>query len=434
MKPLRRSLLLILPACTLIACSVLPIERANTELSPWARSVLAPGDGWASLNGGTRGGADAAAADVFTVSSRSELLAALAGPARPRIIQVRGRIDLSADAQGRALQEEDFRDPAFSWPAYEAAYAPATWGKAPPNGPQEEARLRSARRQSAHTTVRIPSDTTLVGLGPEAGFKNGMLLLDGVQNIIVRGLHLSDAYDFFPAWDPKDNASGEWNSEYDNLSLRGARRVWVDHCTFDDGARPDRAERWALGRPMQHHDGLLDITQQSDLVTVSWSHFRDHDKTHLIGSSDSRSEDAGHLRVSFHHNHWERTQARTPRVRYGQVHLYNNLFSVPDLKAYDYSIGVGVQSRVLSEANVWRSAPGLSSRQLVKWWKGQHFADRGSLHNGQPVDLLAELRAANPGAVISSDLGWQPLVAAPVEPADQVEARVRAGAGAGLAR
>ncbi|MCZ8073388.1 MAG: hypothetical protein O9341_04575, partial [Paucibacter sp.] len=184
----------------------------------------------------------------------------------------------------------------------------------------------------------------------------------------------------------------------------------------------------------QHHDGLLDITQQSDLVTVSWSHFRDHDKTHLIGSSDSRSEDAGHLRVSFHHNHWERTQARTPRVRYGQVHLYNNLFSVPDLKAYDYSIGVGVHSRVLSEANVWRSAPGLSSRQLVKWWKGQHFADRGSLHNGQPVDLLAELRAANPGVVISADLGWQPVLAAPVEPAEQVEARVLAGAGAGLAR
>ena len=89
----------------------------------------------------------------------------------------------------------------------------------------------------------------------------------------------------------------------------------VDHCSFDDGPRPDAAERELLGRRMQRHDGLLDITQQSDHVTVSWNHFSHHDKTTLVGSSDRQTLDEGRLRVSFHHNLWEKTKERSPRVR-----------------------------------------------------------------------------------------------------------------------
>ena len=112
----------------------------------------------------------------------------------------------------------------------------------------------------------------------------------------MRHLRLSDAYDHFPAWDPGDNAHGEWNSEFDNLSLRNASRVWVDHCTFDDGQRPDSNEPTLLGQRMQKHDGLLDITRGADLVTVSYNVFEQHDKTVLVGHSDSYTADAGKLR------------------------------------------------------------------------------------------------------------------------------------------
>ena len=64
--------------------------------------------------------------------------------------------------------------------------------------------------------------------------------------------------------------------------------------TLDDGLRPDRSEPTRLGRRVQRHDGLLDITRQSDLVTVSWSHFRNHDKTSLVGSGDRAVADDGH--------------------------------------------------------------------------------------------------------------------------------------------
>jgi pectate lyase len=281
--------------------------------------------------------------------------------------------------------------------------------------------------------VRLPSNTTLVGVGRDALLEHGMLFLDKVDNVILRNIHFADAFDHFPAWDPKDNANGEWNSEYDNVSLRGATHVWIDHCSFSDGDRPDHTARTALGRPMQHHDGLLDITQQSNWVTVSYNHFKQHDKTNLVGSSDSQTLDADKLKVTFHHNLWEHTKERAPRVRYGQVHVYNNLYvagtGIP--YAHGYSIGVGVQSRIFSENNAWETAPTIATSALTKLWKGSTFFDRGSLHNGQPVDLVAGLRTANPAATVSADVGWSPVLHGPVDASADVARIVRASAGAG---
>ena len=162
-------------------------------------------------------------------------------------------------------------------------------------GSTRVAGVASARRQAARVVMAVPSRTTLIGWGPGAGLVHGGLALIGVQDVIIRNLHISDAYDHFPAWDPKDNGHGEWNSEYDNITLRHAERVWVDHCTLDDGDRPDSDEPQLLGRPMQRHDGLLDLTRASNHITVSWNHFRHHDKTSLVGGSDRHVEDEGRL-------------------------------------------------------------------------------------------------------------------------------------------
>lgn len=397
-----------------------------------ARELLAEGDGWAAAAGGTTGGAKAAPQHVFEVRTRAELAAALKAEAPARIVKLRGRIDLATDDSGRALGAEDFRDPAFSWDAFAKAYDPATWGRADPGGPLEEARRRSAKRQAERVVLRVPSNTTLIGLGRDAQLVNGMLLLEGVDNVIVRNLRISDAYDHYPAWEPNDNGHGEWNSEYDNLSLRGATRVWVDHCTFDDGNRPDVAEPQLLGQRMQRHDGLLDITKASNHVTVSWNRFERHDKTSLVGSGDKAVADEGKLKVSFHHNLWLDVKERAPRVRYGEVHVFNNLHVATAAERYGYSLGVGFRSRLYSEANAWETPAEVATLRLVRLHKGEAFFDSGSVHNGQSVDLLAALRAANPGATISGDVGWRPaLVAAPPDPAAEVPARVRAGAGAG---
>jgi pectate lyase len=84
--------------------------------------------------------------------------------------------------------------------------------------------------------------------------------------------------------------------------LTEATHVWVDHNDFLDGTNLDSDQPSYFGRPHQVHDGLLDITNASDLVTVSYIEFHHHDKTKLIASSDSRITDRGKLRVTLHHN------------------------------------------------------------------------------------------------------------------------------------
>lgn len=406
-------------------------EFGNTALpDDGSRELLPLWHGWGAWGLGTRGGAEAQPEHVFDVRDREGLFAALAADlgGRPRIVRLHARVDLG-------VEEAAVRDPAFDRAAFERTYDPATWGRQPPAGPLEEARQRSARRQAQAVTVRVPSRTTLVGVAPGAGLGGGMLLLENVRDVVVRGLQLSDAYDHFPAWDPNDNANGEWNSEYDTLSLRNAVNVWVDHCSFDDGTRPDAAEPRVFGRPLMRHDGLLDVTRGSDLVTVSWNHFREHDKTSLVGSSDRATTDEGRLRVSYHHNRWQHVKERAPRVRFGQVHVFENLYEPAAEGPYagGYSVGVGHRSRLLIEDNAWdlggRDAAGLLG-SLLRVLGGTAVSERGSWVDGRPADLLAAWRAAHPGAALAADSGWAPPRPHPRLGASAVAAAVRAGAGA----
>jgi pectate lyase len=88
-------------------------------------------------------------------------------------------------------------------------------------------------------------------------------------------------------------------------------RVWIDHNTLSHG-----------------YDGAIDIKRASDYVTVSWNHVFNHDKDMLLGHSDDNgSEDIGHLRVTYHHNWFDGTVQRNPRVRFGNpVHVFNNYY------------------------------------------------------------------------------------------------------------
>ena len=62
---------------------------------PLVERQHAPADGWAAQDGGTRGGALASPAHVYTVSNRSELVAALDAAAPARIVRVAATIDMT---------------------------------------------------------------------------------------------------------------------------------------------------------------------------------------------------------------------------------------------------------------------------------------------------------------------------------------------------
>ncbi|MEX3104659.1 MULTISPECIES: polysaccharide lyase family 1 protein [unclassified Streptomyces] len=417
-----------------VAAALLPLLAlpAHAEARDLSRDTLPANDGWASYGPGTTGGSAADPAHVFTVTTRAELARALdGGRDTPKIIKVAGTIDANTDDRGRRLDCADYATDGYDLKAYLAAYDPRTWGAAKPAGPQEDARQASAARQAERVVLKVGSNTTLVGVG-RAVIKGANLQVRNATNVIVRGLDLRDAYDCFPVWQPNNGGLGDWKTAYDNLWLSGATHVWVDHVTFGDGNHPDADEPTHFARNYLRHDGLLDITNASDLVTVSWSRFTDHDKAMLIGSGDTATGDRGRLRVTLHHNEFRGVVQRAPRVRFGQVHLYNNRYLVTG-DDYRYSIGVSTESAIHAENNAFHTPGHIEAADLVKSWNGTALHQSGTLFNGYPVDLLTIHNAYNSGSErdLTADVGWTPTLHTTIDSADAADRAVARGAGAG---
>jgi pectate lyase len=408
-----------------------------------ARQTLPAGDGWGSAGTGTTGGSAAAPADVRVATDRASLIAALGGDnvanrtnATPKIVFIAGRIDANVDDAGNALTCDDYADPGYSLDGYLAAYDPAMWGRVAPTGPLEEARVRSAANQTARIRINVGPNTTLVGLGRTGKIVGANIILDRVSNVIVRNISFEDAHDCFPAWTPTDGDAGNWNSLHDTLTLTAATNVWVDHNTFTDGDNQDSAQPVRFGRPYQVHDGLFDIIRGSDYVTASWNNLFEHDKTMLIGSTNTPGVDVGRLRVTLHHNRFANVGQRAPRVRFGQVDMYNNYFYQTDEEPYSYSWGVGVQSAIYAENNFLLRSADLPLDAIVYDWGGTALTEIGTLARvgtgkAVPVSLLAEYNATH-DPDLGSDAGWVPtLRGAGVDPTSAVQTLVAARAGAG---
>lgn len=369
------------------------------------RDTLAPNDGWASITSGTSGGASADSAHVFTVQDRRGLVAALGSGDVPKIIYIDGEIEGNLDDDGSPLGCDAYVSDGFAWSAYLLTYDPTIWGTTSvPSGSQEDARRASARKQAARVQLPVGSNTTIVGVGDAAFMLGVNLVLNGSDNVIIRNLNFSDAFDCFPQWDPTDGASGNWNAQYDNISLSGATHVWIDHNAFDDGIHPDAGQPTYFGRPLQAHDGALDITRGSDLVTVSWNTFTDHDKTMLIGATDSPTTDAGKLRVSVHHNLFTGTGQRAPRVRFGEVHVFDNVYDIMTPAAFVYAWGVGVDSKMYADNNVFLAGQETRPEQLVRVFNGSALHASNTLF-GPPADL----KPIDPVPTgLTQDVGWTP--------------------------
>ncbi|MUL41186.1 pectate lyase [Streptomonospora sp. PA3] len=138
----------------------------------------------------------------------------------------------------------------------------------------------------------VTSDKTIIGAGSGATVTGGGLDVDEAHNVVIRNL-----------------AFANWDDDAINVQ-DGSTNVWIDHNSFTNGS-----------------DGAVDIKRESDFVTVSWNHVFDHGKSMLLGHSDGHTADDGHLRVTYHHNYFDGSQSRHPRVRFGEtVHVYNNYY------------------------------------------------------------------------------------------------------------
>jgi pectate lyase len=393
------------------------------------REVLAPNDGWAASGSGVTGGSQAVPAQIYTVTNRRELIAALnngvassASPSNPsnepKIIYVTGTIDANVDDANNPLQCEDYYTNGYTLEAFLATYDPAVWGEEEVSGPLEDARIASRNVQQARVRIRPGSNTTIVGMGKNAVIRGAWFDIRGSAatprtNIIIRNLTFRDTTDCFPEWDPTDGDNGSWNALYDSVSLRDTVNVWIDHNTFEDRDTLDSGLPQHFGVLYQVHDGLLDITNASDLVTVSWNRFRNHDKMMLIGSSDSASADRGKLRVTLHHNEFDGIGQRAPRVRFGQVHLYNNYYDLRGTPNYQYSWGVGVESAIYAEENFFVADRAFTVDQILERLNGTTLSVSDTLVVGprvrNPVDVIGAWNALN-DPDLGFDAGWVPTL------------------------
>ncbi|MFI7634979.1 polysaccharide lyase family 1 protein [Nonomuraea sp. NPDC049400] len=164
----------------------------------------------------------------------------------------------------------------------------------------------------------VASDKTIVGVGGGSGITGGGLNIglppddavtappaDAVHNVIIRNLTFTKATD-------------------DSINVQMfSHHVWIDHNDLSGG-----------------YDGLIDIKRGSSYVTVSWNHTHNHTKNMLLGHDDSNgAQDIGRLKVTYHHNWFDRTPQRNPRVRFGEpVHVFNNYY------VYNTDVGVACQA------------------------------------------------------------------------------------------
>nr|WP_245713003.1 RICIN domain-containing protein [Micromonospora nigra] len=167
--------------------------------------------------------------------------------------------------------------------------------------------------------LRVRSNKTILG-NAGATIAGCGFTINGDRNVIVRNLTFRN-----------------WDDDAINVE-QSATNVWIDHNTFTDG-----------------YDGAVDIKRGSDFVTVSWNRVHSHDKAMLLGHSDSNaSQDVGHLRVTYHHNWFDGSNQRNPRVRFGNpVHVYNNYYG----NVRGYGVASTMNAGVLVEGNYFENTP-----------------------------------------------------------------------------
>lgn len=176
---------------------------------------------------------------------------------------------------------------------------------------------------------------TIEGVGNDATANGWGIRLKNASNVEIRNLGIMNVN----------------SSEGDNVGLQQDNdHIWVHNNDFfygDAGSDADQAKG----------DGALDC-KKSTYVTFSYNHFWDNGKSNLLGLKEGTTEG---LYITYHHNWYDHSDSRHPRIRFYSAHVYNNYY---DGNA-KYGIGSTLGSSVFAEGNYFRNCkyPMLTSLQ-----------------------------------------------------------------------
>lgn len=181
---------------------------------------------------------------------------------------------------------------------------------------------------------RLSCGVTIEGIGADTVFNGFGLRIANASNVEVRNIGFMNCN----------------SGEGDDVGLQQNNdHVWVHNCDFfygDAGSDADQAKG----------DGALD-TKTSSYITHSYNHFWDNGKCNLQGMKSESTENY----ITYHHNWYDHSDSRHPRIRTCSVHSYNNYF---DGNA-KYGVGVTMGSSAFVENNYFRNCknPMMSSGQ-----------------------------------------------------------------------
>ncbi|MEU1692887.1 pectate lyase [Streptomyces hirsutus] len=249
-------------SATLATAALAAATGLVVSTSSASAAVTGSATGYATQNGGTTGGAGGQTVRATTGTAIHSALCNRASSSTPIIIEVQGTIN---------------------------------------HGNTTKVSGSSCNTAAGVIELKQISNVTIVGVGSGAVFDQlGIHIRESsniiIQNVTVRNVKKSGS--------PTSNGGDAIGMESD------VRNVWVDHTTLE-----------ASGGESEGYDGLFDMKDNTQYVTLSYSILRNSGRGGLIGSSES---DRSNGYVTFHHNKYENIDSRTPLLRGGISHIYNN--------------------------------------------------------------------------------------------------------------
>ena len=191
----------------------------------------------------------------------------------------------------------------------------------------------------------VKAGMTIEGIGNDTTFNGFGLVMKNSSNVEVRNIGFMNCN----------------SSEGDDCGLQQSNdHIWVHNCDFfygDAGSDADQVKG----------DGALD-TKTSTYVTHSYNHFWDNGKCNLQGMKSESTENY----ITYHHNWYDHSDSRHPRIRTCTVHIYNNYY---DGNA-KYGVGVTMGASAFVESNYFRNCgyPMLISMQGSDTLSGGTFS------------------------------------------------------------
>ncbi|NYH50675.1 pectate lyase [Nocardiopsis arvandica] len=262
---MRRSITRRLVSTLAVAAAAATVTAGLTLPMSTASAQTGEATGYATQNGGTTGGAGGQTVRATTGTEIHQALCNRASTSTPVIIEVEGTID---------------------------------------HGNTSKVSGDSCDTADDVIELKRISNVTIVGTGGGAVFDQlGIHIRESsnivIQNVTVRNVKKSGS--------PTSNGGDAIGME------SGVRNVWVDHVTLE-----------ASGGESEGYDGLFDMKNNTQYVTLSHSILRNSGRGGLVGSSES---DRSNGYVTYHHNQFENLDSRAPLLRGGVGHMYNNHYA-----------------------------------------------------------------------------------------------------------